>query len=126
MFTCRCPRSGYPDLATVHLISIPDRSVVELKHPKPWLNAFCDRQISHEAATAEILTTLVAALAPHLLVVLMHYTPRGNFTTYPLVEHRLPRLRALERHDPLAHAVANADLLEARLVDQVLARGLGS
>ena len=42
-FTCLCPRSEYPDFATVHLVTIPDRKVLELKHLKLWLNSFRDR-----------------------------------------------------------------------------------
>ena len=121
-FTCRCPRSGYPDFATVHLILIPDEKVVELKHLKLWLNSFRDRQVSHEAATAELLETITSAIAPHLLFVLMEYTPRGNLTTFPMVEHRLPSLRSLDQDDPLVQAVATADLVKGRLIDRVLAR----
>lgn len=123
-FTCQCPRSGYPDFATVHLITIPDRRVVELKHLKLWLNSFRDRQISHEAATAEILETLVGTISPRLAFLLMEYTPRGNLTTFPVVEHRSPALDELRPGDPLALAVANADLLKARVIDRVLARAI--
>ena len=42
-FTCLCPRSDYSDFATVHLVTIPDRKVLELKHLKLWLNSFRDR-----------------------------------------------------------------------------------
>ena len=57
-FTCLCPRSGYPDFAAVHLVTVPNELVIELKHLKLWLNSFRLRRISHEAATAEILETL--------------------------------------------------------------------
>ncbi|MGB7415243.1 MAG: NADPH-dependent 7-cyano-7-deazaguanine reductase QueF, partial [Thermosynechococcaceae cyanobacterium] len=30
-FTCKCPFSGYPDFATIHLTYSPDQKVVELK-----------------------------------------------------------------------------------------------
>jgi 7-cyano-7-deazaguanine reductase len=121
-FTCRCPRSGYPDFATVHLIVIPSQQVIELKHLKLWLNSFRDRQVSHEAATAEVLETITGAIAPHLLFVLMEYTPRGNLTTFPMVEHRSSGLSDLGRDDPLARAVANADVVKERLIDRVIAR----
>jgi len=121
-FTCRCPRSGYPDFATVHLIVIPDQQVIELKHLKLWFNSFRDRQISHEAATAEVLETIARAITPHLVFVLMEYTPRGNLTTFPMVEHRSLRLRDLDQDDPLARAVTNAEVVKERLIDRVLAR----
>ncbi len=124
-FTCQCPRSGYPDFATVHLITVPDRLVVELKHLKLWLNSFRNRQISHEAATAEILETLVETISPRVAFLLMEYTPRGNLTTFPVVEHRAPVPQDLPASDPLALAIANADLLKARVIDRVLARAIG-
>ena len=120
-FTCLCPRSGYPDFATVHLILIPDAKVVELKHLKLWLNSYRDRRISHEAATTEILETLMASIAPHLAVVLLEYAPRGNLTTLPLVEHRSPAALASNTTSALGLAIANADLVKARLIDRVLA-----
>lgn len=121
-FTCLCPRSGYPDFAAVHLVTVPDRKVVELKHLKLWLNGFRDRRVSHEAATVEILDTLAAALDPHFAFVLMEYTPRGNLTTFPMVEHLRPRAAALTGDDPLLLALANARHVKHRLVDRALDR----
>src|SRR5690348_11030386 len=73
-FTCLCPRSSYPDFAAVHLVIVPDKKVVELKHLKLWLNSYRERAISHELATAEIVDTLASVLDLHYAFVLMHYT----------------------------------------------------
>lgn len=121
-FTCLCPRSGYPDFATVHLILIPDVRVVELKHLKLWLNSYRERRISHEAATTEMLQRLTATIEPHLAVVLLEYTPRGNLTTLPLVEHRSDAALTSEPSSPLGLAIANANLVKTQLIDRVLAR----
>jgi len=121
-FTCLCPRSGYPDFATVHLVTIPDRHVVELKHLKLWLNSFRDRPISHELATAEILDTLVRRLDLSYAFILMEYTPRGNLLTIPMVEYHHPHLRGLASDTPLASALANA----ARVRDRLIERAIGS
>jgi 7-cyano-7-deazaguanine reductase len=80
---------------TVHLVTVPHQTVVELKYLKLWLNSFRDRQISHELATAEIAGALADQLDLHYAFVLMEYTPRGNLTTIPMVEYRHPRLAAL-------------------------------
>lgn len=117
-FTCLCPRSGYPDFATVHLVTVPNRSVIELKHLKLWLNSFRERRISHELATAEIVDTLVSRLDLHYAFVLMAYTPRGNLTTVPLIEYRHPRTFDLPPGDPLRRAIANAERIKRRLIDQ--------
>ena len=119
-FTCLCPRSSYPDFATVHLVTVPDRTVVELKHLKLWLNSFRTRSISHELATAEIVDTLATRLDLHYLFVLMEYTPRGNLTTFPLIEHRHPRVRDLLPDDPLLATIENAQQIKRLLIDRVV------
>lgn len=119
-FTCLCPRSGYPDFATVHLVTVPHRTVVELKHLKLWFNSYRERCISHELATAEIVDTLATRLDLHYVFVLMDYTPRGNLITVPMIEHRHPRLSGLGSDDPLSIAIGNAERIKNRLVDHVL------
>jgi len=37
-FSCLCPRSGYPDYATIKIRYIPNEYIVELKSLKLWLN----------------------------------------------------------------------------------------
>ena len=63
-FMCKCPRSGYPDFATIYLSYIPDEKVIELKALKLYINSFMDRYISHENATNEIYDTLYNKLKP--------------------------------------------------------------
>ena len=36
-FTCLCPRSGYPDFATIRITYVPDQVIVELKSLKLYL-----------------------------------------------------------------------------------------
>jgi 7-cyano-7-deazaguanine reductase len=120
-FTCLCPRSGYPDFATIHLVTIPDRQVIELKHLKLWLNSFRDRPISHELAAAEIVDTLTRTLDLAYAFILMEYTPRGNLLTMPMIEYRHPRLHGLEENAPLAIALANAARVRDRLIDRAVA-----
>ena len=119
-FTCRCPRSGYPDFATVHLVLIPDQKVLELKHLKLWLNSFRERTISHELATAEIIETLMSELGLRYGFILMEYTPRGNLTTIPMVEKRDPKTHGLPAADPLAAAIENALHVKRRLIDRII------
>lgn len=119
-FTCRCPRSGYPDFATVHLVLIPDQKVLELKHLKLWLNSYRERTISHELATAEVLETLVDRLGLPYGFILMEYTPRGNLTTIPMVEKRAGGTFELAPSDPLAGAIENALQIKRRLIDRVI------
>ncbi len=50
-FTCLCPRSGFPDFATIVIDYVPDKYIVELKSLKLYINGYRNRQISHESVT---------------------------------------------------------------------------
>jgi 7-cyano-7-deazaguanine reductase len=80
-FTCLCPRSGYPDFATIYLEYIPQDYVVELKALKLFINSFRDRYISHEESANEIFDTLYKRLKPKWMRVVMDFNPRGNVHT---------------------------------------------
>jgi 7-cyano-7-deazaguanine reductase len=86
-FTCLCPRSGYPDFATMVVDYVPAASVVELRSLKLYINGFRDRAISHEAATNEILDDLVRLLAPRWMRVVGEFNVRGNIKTTITAEH---------------------------------------
>ena len=80
-FCCLCPRSGYPDFATIHLEYIPDEWVVELKAIKLYINSFMQRNISHEDAINEIYDVLFAKLNPKFMKIVGDFNPRGNVHT---------------------------------------------
>jgi 7-cyano-7-deazaguanine reductase len=80
-FTCLCPRSGYPDFATLRINYIPDKYIVELKSLKLYLNNFRDQNISHESATNQIFDDLKKLLKPRHLEVTGDFNPRGNVKT---------------------------------------------
>lgn len=80
-FTCLCPRSGYPDFATIKINYVPDKHIVELKSLKLYLNNFRDRNISHESATNQIFDDLKKLLKPRHLEVTGDFNPRGNVKT---------------------------------------------
>ena len=80
-FCCLCPRSGYPDFATIHLEYIPYEWVVELKAIKLYINSFMQRNISHEDAINEIYDMLFAKLKPKFMKIVGDFNPRGNVHT---------------------------------------------
>jgi len=80
-FTCLCPRSGYPDFATISVYYVPDRKIVELKSLKLYLNSFRNIHISHEEATNRIFEELQKKLKPRYLEVAGDFNPRGNVKT---------------------------------------------
>ena len=80
-FSCLCPRSGYPDYATIYLEYVPDKYVVELKALKLYINSFRDRYISHEDSANEIFDTLYERLKPKSMKLVADFNPRGNVYT---------------------------------------------
>ncbi len=80
-FTCLCPRSGYPDFATIRIRYIPDIKIVELKSLKLYLNSFRNEHISHEEVTNSIYGRLQDMLNPRFLEVIGDFNPRGNVKT---------------------------------------------
>lgn len=80
-FSCLCPRSGYPDYATIYLEYTPDEYVVELKAIKLYINSFRDRHISHENTANEIYDVLDAKLKPKYMKITADFNPRGNVHT---------------------------------------------
>jgi 7-cyano-7-deazaguanine reductase len=80
-FTSVCPVTGHPDFGTIRVIYTPGDLCVELKSLKLWLQEYRNKGIFYEAATNEILDTLVAALAPRRMRVSGEFTARGGVTT---------------------------------------------
>ncbi|RMD58976.1 MAG: NADPH-dependent 7-cyano-7-deazaguanine reductase QueF [Nitrospirae bacterium] len=86
-FSCLCPRSGYPDYATIKINYIPDKYIVELKSLKLYLNSYRDKYISHEAATNKIFSDLFELLKPKWMEVVGDFNPRGNVKTVIRVKY---------------------------------------
>ena len=80
-FSCLCPRSGYPDYATIYLEYTPDKYVIELKAMKLYINSFRNKHISHEDSANEIYEVLQNKIKPKYLKVIADYNPRGNVHT---------------------------------------------
>ena len=80
-FMAKCPRSGYPDFATIKIQYIPNKRVIELKALKIYINSFMNRYISHENSANEIFDTLFNKLEPKWLKVIADFKPRGNVHT---------------------------------------------
>src|SRR3972149_3070091 len=89
-FTCLCPRSGFPDFATINIRYIPDQKIVELKSLKLYINGYRDQYISHENAVNKILSELVDLLDPRWMEVVGDFSVRGNIKTVVTANHTRP------------------------------------
>jgi 7-cyano-7-deazaguanine reductase len=87
-FMCRCPRSGYPDFATIRLSYSPDKKVIELKALKLYINSFMNREISHENSANEIFDALSKNLKPKWIKIEADFNPRGNVHTVISIDSR--------------------------------------
>jgi 7-cyano-7-deazaguanine reductase len=87
-FTCLCPRSGFPDFATIRIQVIPDKWCVELKSLKLYINGFRNKHVFHEDVTNHILQDLIDLLDPWEITVVGDFTVRGNIHTVVTATHK--------------------------------------
>jgi len=85
-FTCLCPRSGFPDFATIYIAYVPNQTIVELKSLKLYINKYRNEYVFHEAVVNRILDDLVALLEPRWLEVVGDFNVRGNI--HPVITTR--------------------------------------
>jgi len=90
-FTCVCPKTGYPDFASILLCYLPDKLCIELKSWKLYLNAFRMVGTFHETVTAHLFQTLQTLLSPKWMLLAGDFYPRGNVDTTVLFETPTPR-----------------------------------
>jgi 7-cyano-7-deazaguanine reductase len=87
-FMALCPRSGYPDFATIYLEYTPDKLVIELKALKLYINSFMYKYESHENSINEIYDTLKEKLNPKWIKVTGDFNPRGNVHTVITIDSK--------------------------------------
>lgn len=90
-FTCLCPKTGYPDFATIHLYYLPDSLCIELKSWKIFLNSFRMVGTFHETVTARLFDTVNRLIKPRWAMLIGDFTPRGNVDTTIVFETDSPR-----------------------------------
>jgi len=86
-FTCLCPRSGFPDFATIYISYVPDKKCVELKSLKLYINSFRNENVYHEDVTNNIMSDMVKLLDPWEIKVVGDFTVRGNVHTVITAYH---------------------------------------
>ncbi len=92
-FTSVCPKTGQPDFGTVVIRYIADRTCVELKSLKMYLQQFRQRGIFYEDITNVLLDDLVAVVQPRWMEVVTRWRPRGGMRSVIRAEHgRKPRV----------------------------------
>lgn len=87
-FTCVCPKSGFPDFATIKIRYSPDKKCVELKSLKLYINQFRDKKVFHEDVTNNIMDDLIKLLDPWEIEVVGDFNVRGNIKTVIKAQHK--------------------------------------
>jgi 7-cyano-7-deazaguanine reductase len=87
-FTCLCPKTGFPDFATIRIRYSPDKKCVELKSLKLYINSFRDKGVFHEDVTNHIMNDFINLLDPWEIEVVGDFNVRGNIKTVVKAHHK--------------------------------------
>jgi 7-cyano-7-deazaguanine reductase len=87
-FTCICPKTGFPDFATLNVRYVPGPRCVELKSLKLYINGFRDQGMFHEDVVNRVLDDLIGLLDPRYCEVVGDFNVRGNIKTVVTAVHR--------------------------------------
>ena len=87
-FTSVCPKTGQPDFGTITFVYTPDRTCVELKSLKLYLQRFRNEGIFYEDVVNRLLEDFVAACQPRRCKVIGAFTARGGISTMVTCEYQ--------------------------------------
>ena len=77
-FTCRCPRTGQPDYASITIEYIPNTYIVESKSLKLYLETYRDEGVFHEHLAVDIANDFKKFVKPRALSVMVNFHQRGG------------------------------------------------
>jgi 7-cyano-7-deazaguanine reductase len=80
-FTSVCPKTGWPDFATITIEYIPDEFCIELKSLKFYLNSYRNDGIYFESVTNKILDDLVKVSRPRYMLIKAEFNIRGGISS---------------------------------------------
>lgn len=86
-FTSVCPKTGQPDFGEIMIEYRPDKSCIELKSLKLYMQSFRNQGIFYEALTNDILDHLSGVCKPRWMKVTSRFTPRGGITTEVVAQY---------------------------------------
>jgi len=87
-FTSVCPRTGQPDFGEIIIEYCPDKSCIELKSLKFYLQSYRNEGIFYEALTNDILDDLSGVCKPRWMKVTSRFRPRGGITAEVAAEYK--------------------------------------
>jgi len=85
-FTSLCPKTGQPDFGEIIIEYTPDKTCIELKSLKFYMQSYRNKGVFYERLTNDILDDLVGACRPCRMRITSRFTPRGGITTDVMAE----------------------------------------
>lgn len=86
-FTSVCPKTAQPDFGEITIEYCPDKTCIELKALKIYMQSYRNKGIFYEALTNQILDDLISACKPRWMKVTSRFTPRGGISTDVVAEY---------------------------------------
>ncbi len=86
-FTSVCPRTGQPDFGQIIIEYCPDKTCIELKSLKFYMQSYRNEGIFYEALTNRILDDLSGVCRPRWMKVTATFTPRGGISAEVVAEY---------------------------------------
>jgi 7-cyano-7-deazaguanine reductase len=86
-FTSVCPKTGHPDFGTITFEYVADKTCVELKSLKLYLQGYRSKGIFYEAVVNKILDDFVSACRPRRASVRGDFSPRGGISSHIQVHY---------------------------------------
>ena len=87
-FTSVCPRTGQPDFGEVVIEYCPDKTCIELKSLKFYMQGYRNKGIFYESLTNQILDELSSACKPRWMRITSRFRPRGGMTAEVVAEYK--------------------------------------
>jgi 7-cyano-7-deazaguanine reductase len=87
-FTCVCPKTGLPDFATLRIVYVPDKQLIELKSLKYYIAGYRNMGIFHESVANKVLDDMVKACKPRRMKLEADFNVRGGIHTVVETSYR--------------------------------------
>lgn len=89
-FTSLCPKTGQPDFGTITMTYVAEKTCVELKSLKMYLQSFRNEGIFYEDVTNVILDHLVECCQPRWMQIVTEWSVRGGIHSVITATHGTP------------------------------------
>jgi 7-cyano-7-deazaguanine reductase len=109
-FTSICPVTEQPDYAKLEILYVPDKTCIESKSLKLYLNSFRNHGAFHEDVTNRIMQDIFEKIAPKFIRVFGDFHVRGGISIKPLALKFQENLSSEEKEE-IKFKIENYDRL---------------